>query len=253
MTSRAVILIVAYFIALFFITLKAQAKPTKTIIVAMYIEPPFSEIVDGKFIGENIDITNALAAKLGYKTKFVYCPLARCLSFVQSGQADMIIAVRKTAIREKFLHYLEPPIKIQKLPLKFYTLTDNDITLNHYNDLLSLKVGVLRGASYFDQFDHDTQITKVALNNHQQLIDMLLKGRIDTFLEREESILPLVDQKIYSTDINLAKFSYDKGVGSYIAVAKKSSLINEIVDLSKALQHLSHSGELALLLQRSEK
>jgi len=253
LTSRALSLMVACFISLFFIAPKTHAKLTKTIIIAMYIEPPFSEIVDGEFVGENIDITNALVAKLGYKAKFVYCPVARCFSLIESGQADMIIAVRKTARREQFLHFIEPPIKIQKSPLMFYTLADKKIALNHYNDLLPLKVGVIRGASYFDQFDHDTQITKVPLSSHQQLIDMLLKGRIDTFLEREESIIPLVDQNIYSTDINLAKFSYDKGVGSYVAVAKKSSLTNEIVDLSKALQHLSHSGELALLLHRSEK
>lgn len=253
LTSRLIRIVVSFCICLFFVTLRTEAKSTETIVVAMYVEPPFSKIIDGEFVGENINVANALAAELGYKTKFVYCPVARCFAFAQSGQADMIIAVRKTAIREQFLHYLEPPIKIQKLPLKFYTLTDNNITLSHYNDLIPLKVGVLRGASYFDPFDHDQQIAKVALSNHQQLMDMLLKGRVDTFLEREESVLPLVDEKIYSTDISIAKYSYNEDVGSYIAIAKQSPLANEVVKLSTALQRLFDSGELATILHKSEK
>ena len=130
---------------------------------------------------------------------------------------------------------------------------DNNITLNHYDDLTPLKVGVLRGVSYFDPFDHDKHISKVALSNHKQLIDMLLKGRIDTFLEREESVLPLVDEKIYATNISIAKYSYNEDVGSYIAIAKQSPLANEIVKLSAALQRLYDSGELSAILHKSEK
>lgn len=251
MTTRLIPVVVSCCICLFSAIL--EAKATATITVAMYIEPPFSEIIDGEFVGENINVANALAAELGYKTKFMYCPVARCFAFAQSGQADMIIAVRKTAIREQFLHYLEPPIKIQKLPLRFYTLTDNNIILNHYDDLIPLKVGVLRGASYYDPFDHDKQISKVALSNHQQLIDMLLKGRVDTFLEREESVLPLVDKKVYAANISIAKYSYNEDVGSYIAIAKQSPLANEIVELSTALQRLFDNGELASILHKSEK
>lgn len=235
---------------LFFISFKITAQPQDTIIVAMHIEPPFSNIVDGVFIGENIDIANALAAKLNKKVSFVYCPPARCFALLKNGQADMMIAIRKTDTRKQFLKYLEPPIKMQKLPLQFYIHADNKIELKSYEDLHSLNIGVLRGASYFDQFDQDPQLTKIPLTNYKQLVDMLLKGRIDTFLEREETITPWVDQDIYNTRIKIAKFAYDKTVGSYIAVSKKSVLANEIKQLSQAVKDLSDKGELQAIINK---
>ena len=233
-----------YLIALCFIALSTSAQVKSTIIVAMHIEPPFSDIVEGKFVGQNVDIANSLAKKVNKKVRFVYCPIARCFSLLQDGQADMIIAVRKTSTRQQFLNYLTPAIEIQTLPLRFYTRANNKIIVDTYDDLQPLKIGVLRGASYFDKFDHDTQLTKIPLTNRQQLIDMLLKGRIDTFLEREESITPLVDHKVYSTDIKLAEFSYNKGVGSYIAVSKRSSLNDELKIFSDALRLLVNNNEL---------
>ncbi len=245
--------VIVCIISLFFTSLQAKAQAQKTIVVVTHIEPSFSEIINGKFVGENIDLANALATQSGYKTQFIYCPIARCFSLIENGKADMIIAVRKTEVRKKFLNYLEPPIKIQKLPLRFYIRADNKITLNSYKDLLPLTVGVLRGASYFDKFDRDTQIKKIPLTNHQQLIDMLLKGRIDTFLEREESIMPLVDQNVYATRIKLAKFSYDESVGSYIALSKNSLLKNEIALFSEAFQSLSSNGELTAIINKIRK
>ncbi len=219
----------------------------------MHIEPPFSDIVNDEFVGENIDIAHAIAALINKEAKFVYCPVARCFSLVHAGKADMIMAIRKTAIREQFLTYLAPPIKIQKLPLRFYIRANNELALNHYQDLQAFKVGILRGASYFDKFDHDTSINKIPVTNHQQLIKMLLKGRIDTFLEREESITPLVDKNIYATQIKLANFSYDKGVGSYIAVSKKSWLVTEVEQLSNAIQTLMSTGKLKEIINKTQR
>lgn len=234
----------------FFSSCNLAAHPIANIIVAMYIEPPFSDIVDGKFVGENIDIANALAAKADKKISFVYCPPARCFALLESGQADMMIAIRKTTLRKNFLLYLEPAINIQHLPLQFYIHANNKIEVNSYEDLRPLKIGVLRGASYFDRFDYDTELTKIPLSSYQQLVDMLLKGRIDTFLEREETIMPWVDQEIYKTQIKLARFAYEQGVGSYIAIAKNSPLALEVSHFSQALQALSDSGELATILKK---
>lgn len=236
-----------------FAAFQCSAQTAKTIIVATHIEPPFSDIIDGEFSGENIDIANAFAEKTGKKIRFVYCPVARCFSLMQAGQADMIVAVRKTKIREKFLHYLTPAIKIQHRPLRFYILANNKITVDKYEDLKPLKIGVLRGASYFDKLDHDTNITKIPLTNHQQLVDMLLKGRIDTFLEREESITPLVEQNTYSTRIKLAEFSYDKGVGSYIAISKKSYFASETENFSNALNTLHNNGVIQKIINKTLK
>ena len=57
-----------------------------------------------------------------------------------------------------------------------------------------LRIGLLRGAAYFDQLDNDATLIKVKVSTIEQLIGMLLKGRIDTFLGREESINPIIER-----------------------------------------------------------
>lgn len=242
---------ISLLLALLFSSFNVSAKPVTEIIVATYIEPPFSDIINGEFVGENIDIAYALADIMNKKVRFAYCPAARCFSLMQNGRADMIIAVRKTVIREQFLDYLASPIKIQKQPLRFYIRAGHAEPLTTYDDLKPLRIGVLRGASYFDRFDHDTEINKIPLTNHKQLIDMLLKGRIDTFLEREESIAPLIDESFNFKGIKMAEFSYNKSVGSYIAIAKKSIFSNELGEFSEALEALQHNGEIKKIIRKT--
>ena len=242
---------ICYAIFLLFFTINVFAKSPKTLMVILHIEPPYSDIVDGKFIGENVDIARALAAQMGKEIEFLYCPVARCMSMIKSGQADIIVGVRKTALREESLGFLTSPIKIQALPLRFYLHANNNFSINNYDDLYSLKVGYLRGATYFDKFDFDKKITKVPLTNYHQLVDMLLKNRIDTFIEREESIIPIIKKSFHADNIKLAKFSYDKGVKSYIAVSKNSAFIDELAELSQALEVLLENGEIKKILDKT--
>jgi polar amino acid transport system substrate-binding protein len=172
---------------------------------------------------------------------------------VIEGKADMMLALRKTPERQRKLHYLSSPIKIQHLPLRFYVRANNGIEINSYEDLQTITVGVLRGVSYFDRFDLDTTIDKVPITTRKQLIDMLLKGRIDTFLEREESITPIIDEKTYIDGIKLAKYAYEKSVVSYIAISKKSPLADELEQLSAALNTLHSNGTMKKLLLSEQK
>ena len=48
--------VIVCIISLFFTSLQATAQAQKTIVVATHIEPSFSEIINGKFVGENIDL-----------------------------------------------------------------------------------------------------------------------------------------------------------------------------------------------------
>jgi polar amino acid transport system substrate-binding protein len=145
---------------------------------------------------------------------------------LEQGQADLMIGLQKTPEREKFLTFLTPPSSIQHFPLRFFKRANSKITINRYEDLAPLTIGVLRGAAYFDQFDHDSQLNKVEVTSRKQLVNMLLQKRIDTFIDREESIMPLLPLTSYQQKLTLAQFAYDHEVASYIAIAKKSHLLS---------------------------
>lgn len=223
----------------------AEKPPIK---LATYLEPPFSNYQDNHFSGAFIDIAKTLANHIDRSILFIPCPAARCLQLLTQGQADMMMGVRKTSSRETFLHYLQPPIEIQMQPLRFYIKTDSQITINTFEHLQSLNIGVLRGASYFDKFDNAKQLFKVPVTNHKQLVDMLINGRIDTFLEREETIKAIVDKRIYQNKLAFANLTYDQAVASYIVISKQSALMQDILIISDALTKLKQDGELHKIL-----
>lgn len=53
---------------------------------------------------------------------------------------------------------------------------------------------------------------------------MLLKGRIDTLLEREETVLPLLSLAEYQNKFVMADYQYNKPMNSYITISKQSAI-----------------------------
>ncbi|TPH12832.1 substrate-binding periplasmic protein [Litorilituus lipolyticus] len=211
--------------------------------VATYIEPPFADKVNGKFVGRNIRLSKLIAKKLNKKVNFITCPMARCILMMQSGQADMIVSVLKTDEREEILTYIEPGINFQKQPISFFTLHTNKVEINSFEDLKSLIIGQVRGARYFEKFDNNNELTKVKITTRSQMIKMLLKGRIDVFIAREESIRPLIDKYNYQK-LRIAQYQYLTPVTGYIAISKNSYLQQDIQKFSSIIKQIKDSGEL---------
>jgi len=224
---------------------------TGKLTVAIFIEPPLVDLVDNKFVGENVEIVKVLSKSLGLMPTFIGCLFARCLTLVKQGQADMILGLKKLPEREKDLIFLTPPYTVQHYPLRFFTLSSNKTVINNFEDLKDLTVGTLRGASYFDLFDKNKTITKVELTSRKQLVDMLLRGRIDTFIEREESILPHLPLAEYLEKFALADYQYNQAVNTYIAISKHSSIEAYAERLSNQLDKLVTNGTIKTIRMKS--
>lgn len=200
--------------------------------VASIVEPPFSRIENDTLVGFNVDVAEMLASSINLKPVIIQCPFARCLTMLEQGSADLMINLKKLPEREKNLIFIEPPLFVQDQPIRFYTLSNNNININKLTDLLPLVVGTIRGAAYFPEFDNNTKIRKVDFTTREQLVNMLLKGRIDTFLEREESIEPLISSQEYKDKMTIESYQYNKPVGSYIAISRNSSISKKAHELS---------------------
>ncbi|WDE06060.1 ABC transporter substrate-binding protein [Thalassomonas viridans] len=246
-----------YYLYLFILPLlflpHANAGSTDTIRLATYLEPPMVDKVNNRYVGKNIEVVKLLAKNLKKKILFIPCPAARCLLLLKRGQADMMISVRKTPERERYLSFISPPFFTQHFPLRFFINSNNDLHIDNYQDLTPLSIGVIRGSSYFDRFDHDNQLTKVEVSSREQLVHMLLKNRIDTFIEREESVVSWLPESQYKKAFRLANYQYDRSVDSYIAIAKRSPLQQELPQLSATLARLVDTGVIGKILDKEDK
>lgn len=226
----------------------------QTVRVAVYNEPPFAEYKDGQFTGENIELARLFADSINADVVFLACPFVRCMSLVKKGEADMIFGVKRTAAREKDYAFLDQPYTIQHFPLQFYTLKSRQIKIDQYEDLSGLVVGTVRGSVYYPDFDRDNQLTKVSVTSSQQLLELLMKQRIDTFIEREDSLLPLLRQdNKYQKQIVPNKYMYDKQVDVHLALSKRSFIYQYRDQLSYNLQQFLTNGDIDRVLARTDK
>jgi len=239
-----------FIITAFFNFSFAEANELK---VAVFLEPPYVDLVDNKLVGENIEILNLLAKSINLKPIFIRCPPVRCLTMIKQGYADIMLGLSKSPSREKDLIFINPPYFIQEQPLLFFTLKEKQLALKDFSDLTPLLVGTLRGAAYFPLFDNNTTIKKIELTSRQQLVNMLLKGRIDTFLEREETVLPLLSAENYQDKITIADFQYDKAINSYIVLSRHSKVKRYAAKLSQVLAKAITDGTIEKIRKANRK
>lgn len=233
-----------YFYCCFIISVlfKPAFATTNELKVAVFIEPPYVDLVANQLVGENIDIIKLLAHSIGLKPVLMRCPFVRCLAMIKNGKADMILGLGKSSAREKDLIFLSTPHSVQQEPLRFFTLKEKNITIKNLSSLESLLVGTLRGAVYFPLFDENKNINKIELTSREQMVNMLLRGRIDTFLEREETVLPLLSTAEYQKKVMIADFTYNKTINSYVALSKHSKAKQYAEALSKVLAKAVSDG-----------
>ncbi|WP_440906373.1 substrate-binding periplasmic protein (plasmid) [Catenovulum sp. SX2] len=228
----------------------SQSQLSK-IVVATHIEPPLVyQLVDGSFHGSNVEVARLLAESLSVEVEFVYCPFARCLYQTQTGQADIMIGINRTKQREQFFDYLPQPYSSLITPVKFYLNKNRPAEISRYEDLVNKKIGVLRGAVYFQPFDNDPRLAKVPVVDHEQLIALLRAGRIDTFLARDLSIRQRINQVEYSELLDVAEFSFEKRQDLFIAISKKSPLKDYQVQLASTLSQLKQQGIVEKIMEK---
>nr|WP_268820407.1 transporter substrate-binding domain-containing protein [Paraglaciecola sp. G1-23] len=225
-------------------TFYCYGKTTNKIIVAAHVEPPFMIYKSGTYTGRNAVVVRLLATSIKKDIDFKPCSFGQCLNMMEQGKADLIVDIRQTPERQNYLQYLETPLYSEVLQMNYYSLHDDPKIIQSYQDLKNLNIGVLGGASYYNPFDQDKSLNKTETNNHQQLVTMLLRKRIDVFIGREESIKAQAEKYIYENKIKIAPYKIKQKVAAYIAISKKSSLVNYSNVLSKNLISILNREEI---------
>lgn len=214
----------------------AQGTPVTDILIppsdkiiryAVFPAPPYMIGADDEqaaLSGIDVAIVQEIARRLGREVVFVRCPWARCLELMKTGDVDLLSSAYKKPEREEYMLYFSHPF-LDKLPIAFYTLKAKKVVINAYEDIYRLEtVGVLRGASYFEQFDQDPKVKKFAVASQDQLFPMLLEGRLDAIA----GYIPTENYRIkvegYGAKVQLSKYVYEEPAFVYMTISQKSPL-----------------------------
>lgn len=232
--------------------LPAAAQPTAVQIARVPINdaPPYRIIGSANgaatYSGIYVDVLREVAATTGLALEFVELPFARGFRVMQEGEADIMLGPNRSPDREVYLQYLEPPLPQEP---KVFLQAASAAPIRDYDDLAGRRIAVLRGASYFDRFDTDIALSKTPLDDYTAGLRLVAIGRLDAVVIPELQALWLLRE----TGFPLRAAPYRvPGRPSYIAVSRRSPLVQRAAEFEAALRQLMDGGGIKRILQRYE-
>lgn len=193
-------------------------------------------------------ITKAFAEKFNASLVTDKAPFARRLLQLKNGEIDLLSGLLRNGEREQYAIFLFPPYK-RKSNKYFFMRKGESHSVNTYEDLYSLKIGVQIGSTYFPRFDADSRIKKYATNSDESRFKMLLLKRIDAVLHTDVYGLYTVHRMGLQDKIEIAPYKYTEVNPVYMAVSKKSALIHYIDELERVFKDMVESGEVDRIIQ----
>ncbi len=225
----------------------STGKKLKVVTVAPY-EPYETMNKDGKLEGFDIDMTEAIAQKLGYILEWENLEFDAALLAIQNNQADLAVAgLSPTADRMKVLDFSE--IYYQESSDTVNTVvTLKKRGFSSAQDLKGLKAGVQNGTiqqEALESIKEEYNLTIDTRKEYADIVQEIINENID-FMVCEQ----IMANNYISVYPELASFPLGVGQdsnGNAIAFAKGSTLKAEF---DKEIRAMKENGEMQALIDK---
>ncbi|NLR74335.1 substrate-binding periplasmic protein [Leeia aquatica] len=199
----------------------------------------------GVFQGMGVELVQELAQRLGYDVQFELYPWPRALHLVESGQADVLVGLYKTAEQEDRFLFAETPFYQDEMV--FYARKgsfnwDGNISMLHRR-----KIGVVAGWVHTTPFDAiKGSLNLSTVENVETGLRMLEFGRIDLLAADARNAEPFLNRGPWSRRPVALKPSLGTQVG-YLAFPRKPRFEALRSDMDRVFQQLQANGTLKRL------
>jgi polar amino acid transport system substrate-binding protein len=228
---------------------QVQAAEPEALRVMTDLWPPFRmQAAGGALEGLDIDLLDQLSLRTGLRFDVERAPWVRGLAALEQGKADLMTGLAKTPEREAYIHYMQQPY--YACAPRFYVAPQRAAKLQTYAQLVQFNIGYVLGSAYFEPFDSDRRLYKTAVNNESQLLQMLLRGRLDALIGTDCQVDYELREPRWQGRIVKAQFQPEARTDLYIGFSRQRDLQAEYRQLSAALEQLRREGWVEQAAQR---
>lgn len=221
----------------------------KDIIYLVDTWPPSTIKVGDKFEGIDIVIVEELARRMNLNIVYKEAPWARCLKMMEEGSGDLLSQCLKRPEREAYMHYIEPPYA--ETIIIFYVKKGAGVEIESYDDLKDLKIGVTFENKYFEPFDNDSALDKLVVNDEIQVLKMLEKNRIDTFLMHQNTADYLIAKEGFIGKFEKAEYKIiPDGNNAFCTISRKSKFAEDVDIFNATMKEMKEDGTLQRLTDK---
>jgi len=192
-------------------------------------------------------ILKAVARKLDADLTIRHAPFARRLSWMRTGEIDLMGGLLKRPEREDYIYYVMPPY-VTKNRKVFFVRKRDPALITCYEDLYGYKIGTKIGSRYFPRFDRDPDIVKEPTRSVALNFKKLVDGRIDAVVYSLRSGLLKLHEMNLVDQVVVADYVYLEDNPVYIGISMKSPLLYHRDKLENAVREMVDSGEVKTII-----
>ncbi len=203
-------------------------------------EPPASfPLADGQLDGFVVDLVKALQRQLQDDSPIELMPEGRAMLTAQQQHNTLLFSFSRTAERETQFHWVLPVLRKR---WQIYLPAKSRLLLRSLTDLRKLNaIGVVRGDVREQYLIQQGLTNLVAVNSHQQNLQMLQSGRVDAIAGDSLELAYQLRQSHQAAPIKLALTLRSSDVYLIMPKDADAGLVKRWQQAAKTLQQ---SGEL---------
>ncbi len=217
---------------------------------------PISFEQDGMPAGIGTEIAIEAFKRMGRAIDIRILPGARALSMLESGEADALFALAKTADREAFASFPTEPIIDQ--PVAMFVLKDSAIRYDgDLGAIASLRIGIIRGGRFSTEFEEAMSKGLFArieeVGEYRQNVQKLAAKYIDIMIGPRISVL-FAAKRLGKLDL-IKELSpvVIPSAPAYMAFSKKGKGASLAAEFDAALKSMIEDGAYGRILKSYEE
>lgn len=217
-----------------------RARDDKTLLVDVRQRPPEMTVEAETVSGPLIDIITEAAQRTGYAVKFQVRQFQGSLRYLECGLIDILPRAICTPARTKTMEYLGP-IGYEPKEILFLVKPGQENSIQTFDDLKRLTVGVKQGTVYFEEFDANQEIVKIESDDDENLVRMFVRNRFETMIILDKHAVEAALDKYQITGYAYAHYRYPVHLAIYYGIRQGHPAQDA---LQQALEAMVASGRI---------
>ena len=227
-----------------FLAMTARVVCAETLVLAAASTWPTAYLIDGKPTGMLVDLVTEAYRRAGDSVEVKLMPWARCLREAETGDVDGVFSSFKLPERERFLAFSKEALTIQVIVF-FARPESTPIFAGDLAAVRDVKIGVITGTSYGEQFDAAVRDGVLRNVEHTNSIESNLKklvlGRVDLIPSYRDVALDTARRLQLLTQIREMSPPLDS-VPTYLAFTKVRDLSKQSAEFDAAIASMKQDG-----------
>jgi polar amino acid transport system substrate-binding protein len=234
----------------FFFVLQSGAGSVRAETWALACEenfPPYNFIENGVKTGIDTEIVQAVLKRIGVQADLQVYPWNRVVYLLDKDEVDLAYQFAQSPERmEKYV--MVGPIRTGRTG--FAVPADSPAHYETLDDLKGLKIGVVKGFHYSDEFDSSTTLTKIDTpTNNQILVRMLVGSRLDAIIGDVDTLRYFAAKEGVTSKIRFLP-KIHKEMVRYVAFPKSKA--DKAERFRVALEAMQADGTIKAIIHRWE-